>query len=1234
MSRAPDVFGLALLCLLAAASGCKTGGKRRDRETTAKATHTEQQQPGPHEPLLQGRDANTLDFPLTLRPLEGTVRGTLDRGAVLITADQYKELPTYDLPQLEPGVRRLRDALVETCAVPAAAIAERSGKAAISQEIEGAINRFADEAGGKTALLLVFYTGHGVIDADGQLQLFTYYTDRSGDAFRETIARSELVRWLNRARGRARTRGTELDVVLVVDACRAPTLSARPRAKLVQEETWEVYSTSEGELADAPRKGATPFVEAMCDGLAALAERGEGDVRAVFDVVRRRLEDRDAKQTPQLVAPAESGGPEIVMPGRVRIGLRVVDGLGDTPVYVDEDSVKADGKPLAREGDFFVLDTTIDRTLQLQAAAAGYLPFSRSIAIGRQDNGKTFALPLRPEFTRVRGRVTPAVAVEVAFQCDDDRLVPRTNYHRVVDYTGVNDPEFELLLPTPNATAKSRLIVKQYDRELATVDLDFAAATPDGTTDGVRIIDAGSVALTGADVSALPSASDLDAIPRQATSVFANDAFGGIKPPAQFIELNLQQPAFSDTFQKIRWEEALAAYRADDLRLARTHLQSLVQSMRGTTAPSIANLLGHIEVRLAMEAKTDADVEEQIRAARDGDPALVMALRALLAARKLRQATELAAAGNLDAIFRLREAAAGEPEPGTPYATETRLRIRELRWSIGAALLQQLDRSGRQQDILRAMQQLRADEPEDWNDPDWNRLEQRWAMTPLVQCLREGLDRGLAHGDWMAADEAIEMRRQVFPSAPPQQILDLETTIARERVPLSVRQNFTAAKQAESGGRLNEALRLLQAAREGANSHWKGEIDQLQKQISEQVFRVEMRRGLERRQAGELAAAVDAFANAALAKGGQVRELQDLLREHPELASGPDVRERLAQVDAAQLAAARAARSRQAWQQYLDDQPNGIGVAEARQMLKRLEQPWQLVAPAAKDPALARYGHAMAFDEARGVAVVFGGTRDGNAVLADTWVYDGQTWQKLEPPTSPPARAFHAMVYDPQRRNVVLFGGTLAGGRSVLDDTWFWDGVTWSSLQGATHPPGRAKHAMAFDADRGRVVLYGGGLRDTWEWDGGHWLDLSPRKTNPGKLTSLGMAYSRTDHRILVHGGDGRGGTAWWWDGRSWVSNSRTGVEGRNGATLVAVGDSILRFGGEGRSVTDDLLTYMNGAFGLTRIGAPPSPRMWHASCFDSKRSMLIVHGGMTPPAKRRQPAAVFGDTWEFVVEP
>jgi hypothetical protein len=124
------------------------------------------------------------------------------------------------------------------------------------------------------------------------------------------------------------------------------------------------------------------------------------------------------------------------------------------------------------------------------------------------------------------------------------------------------------------------------------------------------------------------------------------------------------------------------------------------------------------------------------------------------------------------------------------------------------------------------------------------------------------------------------------------------------------------------------------------------------------------------------------------------------------------------------------------------------------------------------------------------------GARQGRALrrlervsgfLNETWTWSGTTWTKLSPATSPTARDLHAMAYDGVRKKIVLFGGVVASGKSYVpvNDTWTWDGASWSPGTGSSAPPGRWSHAMAYDAAHGRMVMFGGEINstlytDTW----------------------------------------------------------------------------------------------------------------------------------------------------------
>ena len=88
-----------------------------------------------------------------------------------------------------------------------------------------------------------------------------------------------------------------------------------------------------------------------------------------------------------------------------------------------------------------------------------------------------------------------------------------------------------------------------------------------------------------------------------------------------------------------------------------------------------------------------------------------------------------------------------------------------------------------------------------------------------------------------------------------------------------------------------------------------------------------------------------------------------------------------------------------------------------------------------------RWLHAMAYDSESDRVVLFGGT-DSNFDLGDTWAYDLNTnaWTNMDPATRPGARGYHALAYDSQSDRIVLFGGkTDNKQRGISDETWAYD---------------------------------------------------------------------------------------------------------------------------------------------------------------------------------------------------
>jgi hypothetical protein len=59
--------------------------------------------------------------------------------------------------------------------------------------------------------------------------------------------------------------------------------------------------------------------------------------------------------------------------------------------------------------------------------------------------------------------------------------------------------------------------------------------------------------------------------------------------------------------------------------------------------------------------------------------------------------------------------------------------------------------------------------------------------------------------------------------------------------------------------------------------------------------------------------------------------------------------------------------------------------------------------------------------------------------MSERWL-----WTQKED-IGPSPRYGHAMAYEAARQRVVLFGGS-GGSSALLNDTWGWDGVAWTQV--------------------------------------------------------------------------------------------------------------------------------------------------------------------------------------------
>lgn len=189
---------------------------------------------------------------------------------------------------------------------------------------------------------------------------------------------------------------------------------------------------------------------------------------------------------------------------------------------------------------------------------------------------------------------------------------------------------------------------------------------------------------------------------------------------------------------------------------------------------------------------------------------------------------------------------------------------------------------------------------------------------------------------------------------------------------------------------------------------------------------------------------------------------------------------------------------------------------------------WTQQFPQVSPPALACATQSMTYDAATGSVVLFS-CSDATGPLGDTWEWNGRakTWTQRFPASSPsPRRA--PLAYDAATKTVVLFGGDNGGGDCCsvyYNDTWTWDGSTWTQQFPSATPPARTEHMLAYDAIIGQVVLFGGynipgqGLDDTWTWDGSAWLQRQV-VTHPSGRWGSSMDFDPLNRGLVLFGGE------------------------------------------------------------------------------------------------------------------
>jgi hypothetical protein len=309
----------------------------------------------------------------------------------------------------------------------------------------------------------------------------------------------------------------------------------------------------------------------------------------------------------------------------------------------------------------------------------------------------------------------------------------------------------------------------------------------------------------------------------------------------------------------------------------------------------------------------------------------------------------------------------------------------------------------------------------------------------------------------------------------------------------------------------------------------------------------------------------------------------------------------------------------------------------------------------------------MTYDAADGYILYFG-TAAGS-LAPETWSFSAGRWSQLHPAEEPPPAAT-PIVFDASDGYVVLYGNGEWNSSSFYSQTWTFHGGNWTNItsQSSAVPPARTNAAMAYDANRGEVVLYGGycggqcpshysdvqqgDYNDTWQFHAGAWTQLSTSQSPPA-MQGASMAFDPSGGGVILYGGDyawqkiivtgnsssEKRGTAvstgtWRFNG-SWANLSASPPDSPNlGGDLVqdnAFGGDIL-FGGYDSipGTIPPATTFSNATWGWTgsswfnlSLSIAPSDRSPGPIAYDPAGGYVLLFGGTSSTGQ-----GVLNDTW------
>ena len=257
---------------------------------------------------------------------------------------------------------------------------------------------------------------------------------------------------------------------------------------------------------------------------------------------------------------------------------------------------------------------------------------------------------------------------------------------------------------------------------------------------------------------------------------------------------------------------------------------------------------------------------------------------------------------------------------------------------------------------------------------------------------------------------------------------------------------------------------------------------------------------------------------------------------------------------------------------------------------------WVLRPPLTTQPTPRIYSD-MAFEASTG-RMVLGPGQGPFGLQNDTWTFDGSTWTNHGASATVTPRTQPAICYAPGI-GTMLFGGGVYP-TTYHNDTWRFFGTQWLNTVVYGAPPPRMGHDMVWASNWNCMVMFGGyngsTLGDTWSlttsFPGVQWNQMLVPNTIPPRQ-SHAMAFDQRRNRLVVFGGADANGQ---FLGDTWEMTPAT--------------------------------------FGWQWIQRTPTqspPRRWqHKMDYDPARGVVVMTGGYGNPQCGQYCASHLNDVWEY----